>query len=446
MSNGHARLGPSNNRWPNCPGSVREEANYEDVPGAAAIDGTGSHLLLEMCFENNCRAEVYDMQVIGANHPDSPNGWLVDQERVERVQECLDYVQRRTKELREQFNGCTVKVESESKANPGSMFGRDDWWGTVDITITVTNKHDHCMFMEVIDYKDGRGYVKETGNTQLTAYLAGKMARFIAAKTTINWIDRVGGCRMTIVQPKTNPSVRYEEPTPEMVVNRASLLAQAAELTDDPNAPLIPDDKGGKGYCRWCKHKPNCTATSSAGIEAVKFMTTETNTPLFSQLENAVADINVLTNEQLADIADTEASVQAIYDKVKGEIQRRVDQGDHVPGYAMQPGRGTRTWNCSDDDIVKMLKARRLKKDQIYPAKLITPAQVLKLECLDDKQKERIEKEYITFVSGKNKLTKVSRETQQQVSAQELFANIPDQVNLPEAVPNADMMFLNIPE
>ena len=45
----HARLGPSNPRWTKCPGSVREEMFYIDIPGEAAIDGTGSHLLLEMC-------------------------------------------------------------------------------------------------------------------------------------------------------------------------------------------------------------------------------------------------------------------------------------------------------------------------------------------------------------------------------------------------------------
>ena len=69
----HARLSPSNARWPNCPGSVREEASYIDVAGAAAIDGTGSHLLLEMCLDNAVPAIVYDGQVIGANDEARPH-------------------------------------------------------------------------------------------------------------------------------------------------------------------------------------------------------------------------------------------------------------------------------------------------------------------------------------------------------------------------------------
>ena len=74
----HARLGPSNPRWRACPGSVREEAVYQNISGAAAIDGTGSHLLLEMCLENGVDAMAYDMQIIGANHHDMPMGWMVE--------------------------------------------------------------------------------------------------------------------------------------------------------------------------------------------------------------------------------------------------------------------------------------------------------------------------------------------------------------------------------
>ena len=95
----HARLGPSDKTWPDCPGSPRVNAGYEDIPGAPAIDGTGSHLLLEECLMSNVRSNAYDGQIIGANHPDNPMGWLVSIDRVERVQQCLDYIQRRVKEL-----------------------------------------------------------------------------------------------------------------------------------------------------------------------------------------------------------------------------------------------------------------------------------------------------------------------------------------------------------
>jgi len=100
----HARLGPSNARWPGCPGSVREEARYPDMPGEAAIDGTGSHELLEMCLKNGVSADAYDGQIIGTNHPDNPGGWMVDIDRIKRVNMCLDYIDRRVNELKAQFH------------------------------------------------------------------------------------------------------------------------------------------------------------------------------------------------------------------------------------------------------------------------------------------------------------------------------------------------------
>lgn len=429
MSNGHARLGPSNHRWVYCPGSVREEANYPDISSAAAIDGTGSHLLLEMCLINGVPAATYDGQIIGTNHDDNPGGWLVGKERIDRVQMCLDYVSRRYRELQQQYPGATITIEAETHADPGAMYGRDDWWGTVDITITVI-QDDRCLFIEIADYKDGRGWVSEKDNTQFISYAAGKMRPYVAAGRHIKWPEMVGACRLTVVQPKTNPPVRYDEPTPQQVLDRAGWMAERAALTDDPNAPLIPDDKGGKGYCRWCKHRDNCEALNGASTDALKVMIVEENNtenlPLFEQLNMVVENVDLLDNEKLASLADSKARVMAIYDKVEETIKSRLEQGQSVPGYAMQPGRGTRVWNAPEEDIAKMLKGRKWKKDDIYPPKLISVAQVMKSDKLDDKQKERIEKEFVSFKAGNMTLQKVSRDHQPEKDVVQMFAGVPD--------------------
>jgi len=62
----HARLNcSSSERWQNCPGSIREEEVYPNISGAAAIDGTGSHLLLELCLKSGRKAASYVGEVIG---------------------------------------------------------------------------------------------------------------------------------------------------------------------------------------------------------------------------------------------------------------------------------------------------------------------------------------------------------------------------------------------
>jgi len=404
----HARLGPSNQRWPNCPGSIREEAFYPDVSGEAAIDGTGSHLLLELCLIHGVRAEAYDRQIIGANHEDNPNGWMVSPDRIDRVQECLDYIEARVEKLKDEFPTHEVVVEAESHSDPGAMFSRDDWNGTVDVTIMVSDDL-RCHYIEIIDYKDGRMYVDPKGNTQLVAYLGGKIRKWIASGPDLIIPlkpHKVEKCVLTIVQPKTNPTVRSDKPSITEVITQLDDLSAAASLTDHPEAPLIADGKGGKGYCKWCRHKSNCTAGSQQSIEKVKEMST--NIKVLSDLESvAVADLTTLESKQLVALSDVKDDMMALFTRIDVELERRLDEGVDVPGRAMKPGKGSNVWNSDEEAIAKMLKGRKFRKDDIYPAKLISPAQVLKSDLLTAQQKETIQKEFITYKEGTKKLTKV---------------------------------------
>jgi len=446
MSEGHARLGPSNKRWPHCPGSVREEERYPDIAGAAAIDGTGSHLLLEMCLQNNVPAIAYDQQIIGANHPDSINGWLVAPDRIERVQMALDYMTRRVNELKDRFPGCNVLVESESKSNPGGAFGRTDWWGTCDITITARDAMTgEVFFIEVADYKDGRGYVSEKNNSQNISYLFGKMRNHVASgPDLVRPFDpaKVPGCRMTIIQPKTNPVVRYQCSTRQeddvssaTVIEAAEKLAWAAHATDAPDAPLVSGD-----HCQWCNANPkrggHCTAKSNQSLQVVEtmsntqIMTGDKN--LFEYIGQVMADPKSLTEEQLSELADAEEGIQAVFDKVKAEIDTRISQGITVPGYAKLPGNGKNVWNAEEAVIAKKLKSRRLKLDDIYPKKLISPSQVMKLDKLTDEQKVRIEKDLITYTAGKLTLKKVAHKDVAQCATND--------------VSSVEMMFIDVPK
>ena len=410
----HARLSPSNHRWPHCPGSVREEAAYPDISGEAAIDGTGSHLLLEECMKNNVRAEAYDGQIIGANHPDQPMGWMVSIDRIERVQQGLDYIVRRHTELMQQFPDAEITILPESKSNPGEQIGRDDWYGTCDITITVT-VDAKIVFLEVIDYKDGRGWVNVKGNTQLFSYLIGK----------IDMEENAPPSRITIVQPKTNPSVRYEDLLSGDIYAMRSRINEAAAKTDDPNAPLV----AGK-HCTWCKHgrAKNCTTASEKSLKEVKSMASSVDVgsgKLFEIIEQTFGDITKLDSMKLEELADTREGIMAVFDRVNEEIQRRVEDpaDETITGYAMLPGNSSQLWSEGEDEIAKMLKARKLKKDEIYPAKLISPAALLKLDKLTKDQKEKIQKKYIEKKAGKLTLKRVR--TSDPVDKVAIFDDIP---------------------
>lgn len=423
----HARLSPSNTRWPHCPGSVREEAVYPDISGDAAIDGTGTHLLLEMAFLEDRDPHSYAGEIIGVNHPDKPTGWVVDADRAERAKTALSYLARRRKELFDQFPGCVVHIVSESKADPGALFGRDDWYGTCDLCIRVFVDGDHltgrCVFVEVIDYKDGRGFVSAIDNTQLIGYLGGKIRPIIGSGPQLVRpfeARTLQLCRMTIVQPKTNPVIRYDEVTGHRAIELIETLSKKAHLTDRPDAPLVP----GK-HCTWCKHKPNCTADAEQSVEELKTMTTEIVTSdglsLFQVIEQTFGDVTQLSDDRLATLLDTEDALGAVYDRAREEATRRLDTGGTVPGYALVPGKGSNVWNDTEENIAKILKARKLTKDEIYPPKLISPAQIMKHPKLTAEQKERLKKDHIAYKAGDAKLGKVARQTPEEKAAAAFF-------------------------
>lgn len=417
----HARLGPSNARWVHCPGSVREEAGYEDVAGAAAIDGTGSHELLELCLLRGVRAESYLGHVIGCNHKDNPMGWMVSDDRILRVQQCLDYVSRRHAELTAQYPTGVITIEAECRSNPGSFYGRDDWWGTVDITMTV-RVEGVTKFIEICDYKDGRSWVNAKDNTQLLSYLGGKAKEY----------DKHGlidGYRTSIVQPKTNPPIRYHDYLPNVAMGIVDGLAVAAGKTDDPDAPL----NAGK-HCQWCKANQkrggHCSAESQQSIEVVQSMSTDLimtdGSSLQEMFNNGIGDVSTIDSIKLSEFASAKAGIMAVFDKFEAEIKRRVEGGEKISGYAMKPGRTTKVWNEDEAAIEKMLKGRRMTKDQIFPRKLISPAQALKHEKLTDAQRDAIAKKYITEKAGKLTLTQVAHG--EETTVEEMFKDVSENV------------------
>ena len=451
----HERLGFSNTRWPFCPGSIAAEEGYPDIPGEAAIDGTGTHLLVELCLKNNVTADRYDQQIIGINHEDNPNGWMIHPDRIARATECLNYVSRRVEELSARFPSCDVGVISERKVHAGTVFGRDDWGGTTDITICVTNRATGIThYIEVADYKDGRGYVSEKNNSQMIGNLFGCLHPYLGDPPAFHR-GNIEGCRVTIIQPKTNPSVRYlcsDRPDDnfsiDTVVAEARRLSIAAAKTDDPNAPRVP----GK-HCQWCKANPkrggNCIAQADQDLRTVETMSTDITTTgshgVLEHIKAAIADPKSLTPDQLSKLADAEAGVCAVFAKVKEEIEVRIEQGIAVPGYGMCPGNGSNEWNAPEKDIVAKLKSRRLKLSVIYPSKLITPAAVMKLPDLNEAQKKRIKKDLITYKKGNSRLTKIAHDTVTEApspgSTELMFANVPKAPTQPTPVTDDDVSF-----
>lgn len=414
----HAKLSPSNHRWVSCPGSIREEAGYPDVAGEAAIDGTGSHLLLELCLKEGRDAASFIGQVIGEGDEEKPLGWYVDEARASRVQMCLDYVATRVAELKTRFNTDEVEVEAESRSYPGRTVKPEvpEWWGTCDITITVKEKG--CMvFLEVVDYKDGRGYVDARDNSQLWSYLIGKAYRPRLSSMK---------ARMVIVQPKTNPVVRNsEEVCTDAIFKKGQELAEAARATEDPDAPV----RAGS-WCQWCKANPkkggHCTAPLMQEIGAVETQVIATDKGgLEATIEKVLTNVAEAPVELLAQLLRAEKQFNDVIKQVKAEATRRLELGHPVPGFHLGSGPAKRVW-VSEDEAIKALKRAKLKQDDYAPRTLLTVPQAEKLlgaAVFKDKVEEAV-----TEVAG-NKILKKGNPPVPERNVDTLFADVPKTIS-----------------
>lgn len=415
----HARLSPSNHRWVHCAGSIREEAGYPDIPGEAAIDGTGSHLLLEICLRDKVSAHSLVGQTIGEGDEEKPLGWYVDEARATRVQMCLDYVASRVKELQDRFPHAEVEVKEESRSYPGRCVEPkiDDWWGTCDITITVKVK-GLMVYLEVVDYKDGRMYVDAEDNSQLWSYLIGKA---YAPR------DSNMKARMVIVQPKTSPVVRHsEEVNTSQIWAKQEELAAAARATDDADAPV----KAGS-WCHWCKANPknggHCTAPLMLSLGATDMSTEVTTTPqgLEATIEAVLSNVAEAPAELLATILRAEKQFNDVVKQVKAEAERRLELGQSVPGYYLGEGNAKRAW-ASDEEALKAFKRAKLKQDEYAPRVQLTPAQVEKLIGAAT-YKSKVESAVVT-VAG-NKTLKAGVAPAQTKDVGEMFAEVKPKIS-----------------
>jgi len=394
----HAQLSPSKrSRWALCPGSIREEAKYPDTgSGPAAVDGTHSHTLLEMCLKEGRPAHSYVGQLI----TDHDGSFHVDADRAARVQSALDYIEKRVGEEATPF--LVPKVISEVRVDPEHLLGRSDLSGTVDIQI-----HGYDM-LELIDYKDGMGIVSAEGNLQLEQYAYGVLAGF---KLPVNGAYPFKTIRMTIIQPKLAlrgmPAITsHDVSVHDLLANMGTIITQAA-ATDKPDAPLVP----GESQCKFCRAKGSCSALANNVMKEVgiMFQPVVTQTLDVAQ-QSADKDPSTMDDAQIAQIMEAAPLMRQLLEGVEKEALRRLESGGTIPGLKLVNGRGSRAWALPEAEMAEKLVKMGIPKTAVYETKLVTPAKAEKLTwekrdgtkvTLTERQLQRMEQEYVSKLAGK---------------------------------------------
>lgn len=381
----HAKLSPSSrHRWSLCPGSVREEAKYIELPSnPSAIDGTHTHTLLEQCIKLGL---IDAKSFIGLDLTDHEGTFKVDAERAERVQFALDYV-------KERLATHDLRVISETRVNPVLFFDRNDLDGTVDIQLIGGDN------IEIIDYKDGMNVVDACDNPQLEQYGIGALAVFEPSTYAKNIC-------MTIIQPKLRlkglVGIDSYEVSIADFLKKVVVIGEQAAATDDPDAPLVP----GETQCKWCRAKGSCTALASQSLEksGIVFAKIDVAT------QAADTDPHTMSDEQILKILEAAPLVRQMIEGVEAEAQRRLEAGQTIDGIKLVKGRGTRSWALDDDKTAEVLTKMGIPKASLWKTSLISPAQAEKVtwekrdgstKQLTEKQLATLKGEYIKKSDGK---------------------------------------------
>ena len=258
--------------------------------------------------------------------------------------------------------GNTLAVET--KVDLSTWLGPDQF-GTSDATILVPADFE----LQVHDLKFGRGLrVDAIENEQLMLYALGVYDEYCLG----NDIRRI---RLVIHQPRLQHlsewdcSVEHLLEFGERARKAGAKALDIAETGIFDESELVVSDAG----CKFCKVKATCPAM-------VNFVQ-----------ETVGADFEDLTKEHVESAAPgAEADALATYlsavnliegwcKAVRAEVETRLLAGTAVGDYKLVRGkRGARAWN-DEAEVEKLFKETfRLKADEMYQFKLLSPTQIEK--------------------------------------------------------------------
>lgn len=374
---GHAIFSPSRaSRFMACIGSVAMEQGEPDTSSAYADEGTAAHFLGSECLTH----DTHPVTFIGKRIRVTPTGaeWDTDPGKYCNIfivdADMAAHVNTYVQTVKEYAQGGQLLVERRLPI--GHITGEDGAEGTGDAIIL---RDDEII---VIDLKYGRGVeVSAVENPQLKMYGLGA----IEAYSMLGDFKRV---RLVISQP------RVQSAPSEWDVSVEDLAAFAVEVRQACNDARIAlefksnwiSQPGTSGYltpsddaCKFCKAKASCPALRNMVLSSVADDFVVIDEPLAPQLSGAQERVSNCDDAHLDSLFPVLGLIEEFVSAVRAKIEARALSGVTFGNCKLVQGkRGNRQWGNAEE-AEQMLKSMRLKVEEMYDLKLISPTSAEKL-------------------------------------------------------------------
>lgn len=454
----HAFLSPSGAAaWMRCNAKPYRERDFPESTNDSADEGTAAHFLLEQCLDQGVDAAHFHGTRIkvenGVTEFNMGGKWPVGPDMTREVQKVLDLA-------RSDADGATIYPE---QVLPISQFtGEDGATGTCDMVIVKGNT------LWIRDLKFGRGVqVFAEGNEQLLIYGGAALDEF----DVMGEIDNLVLC---IDQPRLNHFDKWELSVSEArcLLESISETAKIIRTTEPDALEATPGEK----QCRFCKASATCKERTEHTMElivgefvdldkgsiavdiqqaekllaqsfgvkpaAVDFdLGGEMNSAKFiikkpsirPSLEAATEAVATADDERLATLMDAAEMIEGFAKAVRAEVERRLLTGSFTDArYKLVEGRqGARSW-IDEEQAEAALKAMRLKSDEMYDRKVISPTSAEKLLGEANKRKWAKLQPLITRSDGKPSVAPASdKRPALSMAIAEQFEELPAEVETP---------------
>lgn len=388
----HSEFSPSAfHRTLKCPASWREEKSYRDTTSEAAAEGTAAHELAALCMETQTEAKEH----MGKEIKVEDFTFMVDDDMADAVQKYLDTIEAYA------VGADMVLCEQRLDYTNGSDVS---YFGTSDCVIIKSDKRK----LEVHDYKHGRGHmVQAENNEQLLGYA-------LCAYQVWGKVFEVDEITVVIHQPRINGHLsEWAFDVGTLKKFEKNVIGSIREARSED-----PSYNPGEGQCRWCKAKGNCRALAKHSVETVSALFDD-----LTVIQPKTA--NTMTNEELNELKNQRELFTKFLEAVDQEVAHRLNNGEKFKDWRLGMGnKGARKW--SDDEAYEaaeelMKKSFRLKNEEMYDQKLISPTQAQKV--LSKQRYEKL-KQYVTQDEAKAKVVKMDSKAKPVESVADQFEEV----------------------